>query len=281
MADLLVTSPANPRVKAVLALRRRRERDATGLTLVEGYEELSLALDAAAVPRTLLTCPELYSAAGRAGSQDIGHQERLVAAARDAGTQVLRLGRAAFERVAYREGPDGLLGVLPLPRRSLQDLDPPDDALVLVAQAVEKPGNLGALLRTADAAGAHAVIAADPVTDWGNPNVVRASKGTVFALPVATATGRDTVAWCRRHGLRIVVTTPVAARRHTEADLTAAVALVVGSEKHGVDEALSTAADTQIGIAMCGKVNSLNVSVAAAVVLYEARRQRASKRLHD
>lgn len=280
MNDLVVTSPANPRVKALLALRKRRERDATGLTLVEGFEELSLALACDVVPRTLVVCPDLFGPAGSAGGQDLGRPEDLVAAARAAGAEVLTMGRAVFERVSYREGPDGLLGVVPLPGRRLDALTLPPDPLVLVAQGLEKPGNLGALLRSADAAGVDAVVAADPVTDWGNPNVVRASKGAVFAVPVATATTQDTIAWCRRHGITILVTTPAATELHTDVELTGGLAIVVGAEKYGVDPVLSAAAQARIAIAMGGKVNSLNVSVAAAVVLYEAVRQRRSKRLH-
>ena len=194
VADLLITSPANPRLKAVVALRRRRTREDSGTTLVEGHEELALALASGIRPQTLFVCPELFSPAGQAGRQDIGRQEDLVEHARQLGAEVVRLSRTAFEKVAYREGPDGLLGVVPAAGRALSTLDVDDDALLLVAQRVEKPGNLGAMLRTADAAGVTAVVAADPVTDWGNPNVVRASKGTVFAVPVATATTTETLA---------------------------------------------------------------------------------------
>ena len=142
VADLLITSPANPRLKALVGLRRRRTREETGTTLVEGHEELTLALASGVRPQT----------------------------------EVVRLNRTAFEKVAYLEGPDGLLAVVPAVGRALSQLDTDDDALLLMAQGVEKPGNLGAMLRTADAAGVSAVVAADPVTDWGNPNVVRAGK---------------------------------------------------------------------------------------------------------
>jgi len=151
--DLLITSPANPRLKAVVALRRRRTREETGTTLVEGHEELALALASGVRPETLFVCPDLFSPAGHAGRQEIGRQEDLVAHARQLGAEVVRLSRTAFEKVAYREGPDGLLAVVPAVGRALSQLDTDDDALLLVAQGVEKPGNLGAMLRTADAAG--------------------------------------------------------------------------------------------------------------------------------
>lgn len=273
MSDLTITSPANPRLKSLVALRRRRARDAAGVTLVEGFEELALALAAGVAPRTLFVCPELFSPAGYAGVQDIGQQTDLVDAARAAGAEIVYVARAAFEKVAYREGPDGLIGLLPPVDRRLEDLDVPSDALLLVAQGVEKPGNLGAMLRTAEAAGIAAVVAADPVTDWANPNVVRASKGAVFAVPVATATTADLLEWARRRGIRLIVTTPGTDVRYTDVDLTGRVAIVVGAEKHGISAEL-LAAGQPARIPLRGKVNSLNVAAAAAVVIFEAVRQR-------
>ncbi len=274
--DLLITSPANPRLKAVVALRRRRNREESATTLVEGHEELALALASGIRPQTLFVCPELFSPAGRAGRQDIGRQEDLVEHARQLGAEVVRLNRAAFEKVAYREGPDGLLGVVPAVGRALSALDLPDDALLLVAQRVEKPGNLGAMLRTADAAGVTAVLAADAVTDWGNPNVVRASKGTVFAVPVAAASTPETLRWLAAQNVRLVVTTPDTDLLYTDADLTGRVAVAVGAEKHGADDDLLAAAAYRVRIPMHGKANSLNVAASAAIVLFEALRQRTA-----
>ncbi|EWT07504.1 rRNA methyltransferase [Intrasporangium chromatireducens Q5-1] len=276
--ELTITSPANPRLKALLALRRRRTREETGQTVVEGYEELALALEADVRPRTLFVCEELFSPAGRAGSQDIGHQSDLLARVRETGVEVVHLSRGAYEKVAYREGADGLLALVDqvgMPLSSLP-VDRPD-FLGLLAQGVEKPGNLGAMLRTADAVRVDAVVAADPVTDWGNPNVVRASKGTVFALPVASATTDAVLAWAGANDVDLVVTTPETDRLHTEVDYTRRVAVVVGSEKHGVDERMLEAAAHRVRIPMRGKANSLNVSVSAAIVLYEAVRQRATR----
>lgn len=281
MADLVITSAANPRLKQVLALRRRRSRDEAGETIVEGFEELSLAVAAGHVPRTVFVCPELFSPSGYAGAQAIGNQDELVAAARDAGAQIVRLSRGAFEKVAYREGPDGLLGVVPAVDRDLTTLPVPADALVVLAEGIEKPGNLGAMLRTADAVGATSLVAVDPVTDWGNPNVVRASKGSVFAVPVASADVETAIDWLRARRLRLVVATPEADALHTDVDYTIACAVAVGGEKHGASAALLAAADDRVRIPMAGHVNSLNVATAAAVVLYEARRQRGSKRLHS
>ncbi len=268
MAELHVTSASNPRLKAVTALRRRRVREEEGLTVVDGHEELALALDAGVVPTTVLHCPELM-ADPTAGAD-------LVDRARAAGASTLRCGRAAFEKVAYREGPDGLLAVVPVAGVALADLDLPPDPLVVVCEGLEKPGNLGAVLRTADAAGAAAVVSADPVTDWGNPNVVRASKGTVFSVPVASAPTGEVVGWLRTHGIRLVATTPDTDVLHTEVDYRGGVAVAVGTEKTGLTAEVLDAADARVRIPMHGRVNSLNASTAAAVVVYEAVRQRRS-----
>jgi len=275
--DLVITSPANPRLKALAALRRRRFREESGTTLVEGYEELALALSAGVTPTAAYICPELFSPAGRAGSQDIGRQDDLLATLRRRGVEVVRLDRAVFEKVAYREGPDGLLAVVPAVGRRVQELPVGRRDLTLICQGVEKPGNLGAMLRTADAAGVAAVVAADPVTDWGNPNVVRASKGTVFAVPVAQGSTQETLDWLQGNGIRLVVTTPETKTEHTQIDYRGRVAIAVGSEKHGADELLLAAADERARIPMAGRVNSLNVSVAAAIVLFEAVRQRRER----
>ncbi len=267
MPELHVTSASNPRLKAVLALRRRRVREDEGRTVVDGYEELALALDAGIVPDSVLHCPELML--------DPVSQGALVERARALGSTTVRLSRAVFEKVAYREGPDGFLAVVPVAGVPLDDLVLPPDPLVLVCEGLEKPGNLGAVLRTADAAGVAAVVAADPVTDWGNPNVVRASKGTVFTVPVASATTEEVVRWLARHGIRLVATTPDARLAHTDVDYRGGVAIAVGTEKEGLTEAALRSAAESVRIPMAGRVNSLNAATAAAVVVYEAVRQRS------
>jgi TrmH family RNA methyltransferase len=271
-----ITSASNPRLKGLLALRRRRTREETGQTLVEGYEEIGLALSAGVRPGTVYVCEELFSPAGRAGSQDIGHQTDLLARLRDDRVEVVHLSRSAFEKVSYREGPDGLLAVVDRIGVALDDLRVDGaDHLTLLSQGVEKPGNLGAMLRTADAAGVDAVVAADPVTDWGNPNVVRSSKGTVFSVPVAAATTQEVLAWLRRNGIRLVATTPDTETAHTAVDYRGAVAIAVGTEKEGLTDLALGAADARVRIPMVGRVNSLNAATAAAVVVYEAVRQRS------
>ncbi|MDP9317832.1 MAG: RNA methyltransferase [Actinomycetota bacterium] len=264
-----ITSTGNPRVKGLVELRRRKARDLDGVTLIDGYDELALALDAGVTVRTLYYCPELVTDASR-----LSLAETLAAL----GSSVVRLGRAAFAKASYRESPDGWLAVVPSPQRPLAALMLPDLPLVLVAESVEKPGNLGAMLRTAEAAGVDAVVAASPVTDWGNPNVVRASKGTVFAVPIASATTSEAIAWLRDRGLSIVVATPETDVLVTDVDLTGGTAVVVGAEHAGVSDAWRRAADHSARIPMAGRVNSLNVATSAAVVLFEAVRQRSAAR---
>ncbi len=263
---LVITSPANPRLKAVAALRRRGIREDKGVTLLEGYEELVLALDSGLVPRSLYHCPELMA--------DPDAQAETVHRVSALGAEVVQLGRVAFERAAYREGPDGFLAVVPSVSRRCADLVVPDNAMLLVCEGVEKPGNLGAMLRTADAAGVHAVIAADPVTDWGNPNLIRSAKGTVFSVPVAADPTLVALAWLASHGIPLVAATPDSTSDHTDISYVGPVAIAVGAEKEGLSERVLAAATHRVRIPMVGRANSLNVATSAAILVYEAVRQR-------
>ncbi len=270
MADLIITSPSNPRLKALASLRRRRTREETGQTLIEGYEELALALDAGILPQALYYCPELML--------DSATQLRVVDDVRASGVDTVQVSRGAFEKAAYREGPDGFIAVVPAVLRSCADLVVGPNALTVLCQGVEKPGNLGAMLRTADAAGVEAVVAADPVTDWGNPNLVRASKGTVFSVPVASDSTEQALAWLDARGIALVAATPDTDLDHTDIDYTGPVAIAVGAEKHGLTDAVLDHAAYKVRIPMVGRANSLNVATSAAVVIYEAVRQRAARR---
>jgi TrmH family RNA methyltransferase len=263
-AELEITSPANPRVKQLVALRRRRARDEAGVTLVEGRAEIELALAAGVRPRSLYYCPEL------SGRQYREVRER----ARDLGADVIQVSRPVFEKASYREGPDGWLAVVPTVDTGLAHLDPGPRPLVLACAGLEKPGNLGAILRTADAAGIAAVIAADPVTDWANPNVVRASKGTLFSVPVASAASAEVLAWIAARGLQIVAATPDATMLVTGADLTRPTVIAVGAEQAGLPADWLERADVCVRIPMFGRADSLNVATSAAIITYEAVRQR-------
>jgi TrmH family RNA methyltransferase len=233
--------------------------------LVEGYDELTLALASGARATSLYYSPELVRDQ---------RQLDIIIAEREQGTEVFQVSEQVFQKIAYRQAPDGWLAVFPAIATDLGRLSLPPDALVLVCESVEKPGNLGAMLRTADAAGVDAVISSSAATDWGNPNIVRASKGAVFSVPVAEADREELIPWLRRQGLGIVATSPDAVLPYTSADLRRGVAIVVGAESQGLDEEWSGAADAEVRIPMFGRLNSLNVATSAALLIYEAARQR-------
>jgi len=266
----VITSLQNPRIKTLVALREHRARNRAGLFLVEGYEELSLALASGAQSRELYYCPALF--------RDTA-QVRLLDQVRNAAShgELIEVSERVFEKIAYRDNPDGWLATFPLPRHSLADLHLSVNPFVIIAEAVEKPGNLGAILRTADAAGVDALISCDPLTDWGNPNVVRASKGALFTVQTAESTTAETIQWLRQQGIQIVAATLQAAVRYDRADLRAPVAITVGTEKHGLSRDWLDQADLTVSIPMFGRVNSLNVATATAILIYEVVRQRSTK----
>jgi TrmH family RNA methyltransferase len=253
-----IISPQNPRIKHIVKLREdKRQRQKDGLILVEGFDELTLALRCGLIPHTLLTAPELASRA-----LGIPHADAVT------------VSRAVFEKISHRENPDGWLGIFPTPKTSLEDLKLSEMPLVIVAESIEKPGNLGAILRTADAARVDAVLVCDPRVDLYSPNVIRASRGAVFAVPAVEADSASALAWLRSRTMRILAATPSAAMNYTEADLRAPLAVAVGAEDRGLTELWMKNADFKVKIPMMGMINSLNVSVAAALIVYESLRQR-------
>lgn len=277
---MLISSLTNPRVKHVVALKNKRQRDEDNLMLVEGFDPLSLALDAGVRPQTVFICPDLFKPAH---SPDAHAQ--LLRRVRDLSVEIIETTRPVFEKMAYRDGPDGWLAVVPKPRFSLHAVDVQaivplrHPALLLVAEGVEKPGNLGAMLRACDAAGVDTFIFCDPVADLTNPNVVRASQGTLFSVPVAQCASAEAIAWLRERGIRIVATTPNQVRGQAPIDFTAfdftqPCAIVVGEEKYGLTKTWLDQADAAVRIPMVGRINSLNVATSAALVIYEAVKQR-------
>ncbi|HJS18013.1 MAG TPA: RNA methyltransferase [Anaerolineales bacterium] len=254
-----ITSPQNPRVKQIVKLRDdKKQRQQDGLMLVEGYDEISLALSAGYIPRTLLTAPELVR-------RQMG---------REMAAEVVTVSPAVFEKISYRENPDGWLAIFPVPRVSLETLKLSGTPLIIVAESIEKPGNLGALLRTADAARVDAVLVCDPRVDAYSPNVVRASRGTLFTVPVVETRSAQALVFLQRHGIRILAATPSADVEYTRQDLRLPLAAAVGTEDQGLSRLWLDQADVRVKIPMLGKVNSLNVSIATALIVYEAVRQR-------
>ena len=266
-----LSSPQNPRIKQLLRLQQKSaERRAQGLTLVEGLRELTVAVEAGVPVATLYTCPELGGEAGTAAVRQLfaGQQQA---------PEWFEVTRPVFEKVAYREGSDGLLAVLRTPARTLASLVLPPNPLLLVLEAVEKPGNLGAILRTADAAPVDAVLIGDPRTDLYNPNAIRASIGCVFSLPVVAAPMPEIMAFLREKGIRsyAAALTPKA-YSYLKCDFRPATALVLGTEADGLTPIALAACDDTIIIPMMGRIDSLNVSVAGAVLAFEAVRQRTA-----
>jgi TrmH family RNA methyltransferase len=254
-----ITSLQNPRVKHLVKLRDdKRQRREDGLLLVEGYDEIQLALSAGHRPRTLISAPELVF-------------QQII----EANAENITVNRAVFEKMSYRENPDGWLGVFPIPQTSFADLKLSQSPLIVVAESVEKPGNLGAILRTADAAHVDALLVCDPRVDVWNPNVVRASRGAVFSVPVVETDNEAALKWLNAHGIRVLAATPSAEELYFQINLREPVAIAVGTEDEGLTEFWMYGADLKVKIPMMGKVNSLNVSVSAALVLYEAVRQRS------
>jgi TrmH family RNA methyltransferase len=262
--DLVLSSPKNPRVVSAAGLRDRRARDAAGLTLVDGARELARAIDGGARVVEAFVDESRLSDEGAAA----------VARARAAGAAVIAVTGPVLDRLAYGDRGEGVVATVAIPDLALERLRLPSDPLVVVLEAVEKPGNLGAVLRTADGAGADAVIVADPRTDLFNPNAVRASLGTLFAVPVAAGPSEAVRDRLLHDGVRLVAARVDGAVAYTDIDLTGPLAIVLGSEAEGLTPAWRGAAVTAVRLPMLGVADSLNVSIAAAVLLYEARRQR-------
>ena len=262
----VIDSPANPRIRAAVALRERRERDATGLTLVDGAREARRAIDAGVEIETAYVCtPLLTSPEARETLNALGHARGR--------RELVAVSERAFVKLAYGDRSDGIVLVARPRVRALRDLDPPAEPLVVVTEDVEKPGNVGAILRSADGAGADAVIAVGG-TDLFNPNVIRASVGTVFTVPVAAAPADEVLAWLRRRGLRIVATRVDAPTLHVDANLRGSMALAFGNEAEGLSRHWEGDDVEAVRLPMEGVADSLNVSAAAAILLYEAWRQR-------
>ncbi|HSM69920.1 MAG TPA: RNA methyltransferase [Anaerolineales bacterium] len=254
-----ITSLQNPRVKHIVKLREdKRQRQRDGLLLVEGRDEIQLAASAGHSPQTLLTAPELVSNELNISS-----------------TETLTVSREVFEKMSYRDNPDGWLAVFPIPHTSLDDLTLSDTPLIVVAESVEKPGNLGAILRTADAAQVDALLVCDPRVDVWNPNVVRASRGTVFSVPVVECDNASALDWLKMRRMRIIAATPFADSVYSDIDMHGPITVAVGTEDKGLTSFWMENADIKVKIPMGGKINSLNVSVSTALIVYEVMRQRS------
>lgn len=248
-----------------MRLRDRRERDETGLFLIEGYRELLRAVDAGHPIQELYTCPSLF----------LGSNEQSLIAR--AGASVFECSEEVFRKISYRDRPDGLLAVAPQRHRSLAEITLAPVPFLIVAEAIEKPGNLGTILRTADGVGADALLLCDRCTDSYNPNVVRASVGTLFTVPVIECEGKEALDWLKKQKIKICAATPSAKQIYTETDLSGPIAIAVGTEQLGLSPLWMEQADIQVRIPMKGCADSLNVAMATTLLLYETLRQRDAR----
>lgn len=264
-----ISSPSNPKLKYVVRLRNCSAREESGEMIVEGYRECRRALYNKYKPRAIFHCPELYL--------KNENEPELVEECRRIGAEVYTCSKVCFEKIAYKERPDGLLMIGPHISITLKDLKLPENALVIVTEAIEKPGNLGTILRSADAGKVAAVIVCDRTTDIHNPNVVRASTGTMFSVPIVEATSEEALAYLKAHDFKILAATPHAEKLHFEEDLTGNVAIALGAEQYGLTAKWMDGAELRVRIPMLGLADSLNVSAAATILVYEAVRQRIAK----
>ncbi|MDX1681903.1 MAG: RNA methyltransferase, partial [Phycisphaeraceae bacterium] len=253
-----LTSLENQRIKRVVRLRRGRHRREEGVCVVEGERQVQRALACGLAFEELFVCPELYDEPRPAVEPAVACFE---------------VASELMEKMAYRENPEGILAVVKPPQWDLESMA--DRQLVLVSVSPGKPGNLGAMARTAEAAGVDAVLVADPVVDPFNPNAIRASTGAVFHLPVIAVEAGRLQTWLADAGYHVVAADPEGEIDYTDADLGGRVAVVIGPEAEGLDESWRVAADEVVSVPMHSQVvDSLNASVTAGVVLYEAIRQR-------
>lgn len=260
MAEALtITSLKNPKIKDLLTLSEKsRERRERGLFVVEGVREVTRALTSGFEAETLFICED-YLKEPLAVEPD----------------KLFSVSPEVYGHIAYRGGTEGVVAVLRTRERSLDDLSLPANPLILVLESVEKPGNIGAVLRSADAAGVDAVLVCDPLTDLYNPNLIRASLGAIFSVPTICCTSQEAAAWLKRHEIAILTAQLQDSELYYDTDMTRATALVMGSEDRGLSPFWREQADAHIRIPMAGLMDSLNVSVSAAILCFEAVRQRS------
>lgn len=265
-----ITSPSNPRIKNVVRLTtNRRHRERERLTVVEGSREVRRCLDAGIAPAEAYVCPELITP----DAQDIADRLSQLATRN---SQFFTVPPEVFAKIAVRSDSGGLLLVIPYTQTALDDLPLSAAPFLVVIEGAEKPGNVGAILRSADAAGVDGLILCAGGTDLHNPNVIRASLGTRFTVPCAEAPTAEVLAWLRQRGIAAVVATPDGATVYTETGLTGPVAIVTGSEAEGLSEEWLAGADVRVTIPMRGVADSLNLATSTAILLYEVVRQRGN-----
>ena len=265
-----ITSAQNPKVKELLALQEKsKERRKKGLFVVEGRRELLHCIEAEFEPHTLFICRDILS--DKDFDKILGAIEENFCGST---YPIVEISQQLYDKVAYRGGTEGIIAEMHCKELSLEGLKMKENPLVVILESVEKPGNLGAVLRSADASGVDAVIVCDPLTDMYNPNLIRSSIGAIFTVPVATASSEDTIAWLKSKGIKIYTAQLQDSEWYYDTDMKGGTAIVMGTEATGLTNIWRKAADAHIKIPMLGRLDSLNVSVSAAILMFEAVRQR-------
>jgi TrmH family RNA methyltransferase len=253
-----ISSLQNPKVKNLVKLiEKSSERKSQNLIVVEGLRELGLAISAG------MEIEQLYFCA------DLGANEHELKA-----SQYFEVSREVFAKVAYREKSDGYIALLKPKYYTLETLSLTENPFLIILESVEKPGNLGAILRTADAANIDAVIICDPKTDIYNPNAIRSSVGCIFTVPIVVTTNEEVKSWLIKNNINSYSAALTASKNYTEIDFNKASAIVMGTEATGLSEFWLDSSNVQIKIPMEGKIDSLNVSISTAILTFEAKRQR-------
>ena len=268
-----ITSAQNQKIRTLLELQEKSKvRRKEGLFVVEGRRELLHCIEAGYEPYTLFICRDILT--------DRDLDDIIDAIAENfsgSACQIIEIPQHLYDKVAYRGGTEGVIAEMRCKSLSLESLKLKENPLVVILESVEKPGNLGAVLRSADASGVDAVIVCDPLTDMYNPNLIRSSIGAIFTVPVATATSEETIQWLKANGIKIYTAQLQDSEWYYDTDMRSGTAIVMGTEATGLTDVWRKAADAHIKIPMLGRLDSLNVSVSAAILMFEAVRQRNSQ----
>ena len=257
-----ITSIQNPYIKSLVKLHEKaKARKQSGTFLIEGQREIELAIKGNYEIETILFCPELFIQSKNPNIELSNYQK-------------IEISRDVYQKLAYRDTTEGILAIAKIKNLSLSDLQLPENPLILVLESIEKPGNIGAMLRTADAVNIDAVILANPKTDLYNPNIVRSSVGCLFTNQIATGTTEEIIAFLKAKNINFYSATLQNSNEYHKVDYSTPTALVVGTEATGLTQLWRDESTQNIIIPMQGAIDSMNVSVAAAILLFEAKRQR-------
>ena len=262
---LEITSHQNQRIKNIIKLKNRRTREKTQKTLLEGYRLISRALDAGFPIIECYFTPSMF----------LGDNENtLLSSLQDRGAKLIKVPESILQKMSYRDRPEGLIALSPIQEHKLENMPIVKNGLYLVVEAIEKPGNLGSILRSADASGVNGLIICDKCTDLYNPNVLRASTGAIFYVPIAECSSQEAITWLHTNNINTLAATPHAEKAYEDIDMTKSTAIVTGTEQYGLTPLWMKSSKIKTRIPMCGQIDSLNVAIATSILLFEASRQR-------